>query len=105
MARALTEAGWAVLARRWQGGGAELDLVVTRGASLRFVEVKARTEAALDPLESIGSRKQARLARAGEAWLARHRGDWDDVAFLVAVVMPRQGAFQVDWIDDAFDGV
>ena len=99
VAKALSAEGWSVLSRNWRGGGGELDLVVSRGASLRFVEVKAR--AADDPvgLDSVGPAKQANLVRAARAWMLEHRHDYDDLAFMVVLVEPDR----ITWIDDAFD--
>ena len=99
VAKALSADGWSVLSRNWRGAGGELDLVVSRWTSLRFVEVKAR--AADDPvgLESIGPAKQANLTRAARAWLLEHSDDYDDLAFMVALVEPGR----ITWLDDAFD--
>jgi putative endonuclease len=49
-------------------GGYELDLVVRRGRTLVFVEVKSKS----GPLEMVTVEKQRRLRRAAEAWLAAH---------------------------------
>jgi putative endonuclease len=52
-------------------GGYELDLVVRRGRTLAFVEVKSKSgERHGDPLEMVGPEKQRRIRRAAEAWLA-----------------------------------
>lgn len=61
--------GYRVLARRFQGGGAEIDLIVRRGTTLVFVEVKARPslEAAL---ATITAPKLARIGRGARAFLA-----------------------------------
>jgi putative endonuclease len=54
-------------------GGYELDLVVRRGRTIAFVEVKSKSGDRLgDPLEMVGPEKQRRLRRAAEAWLAAH---------------------------------
>ena len=54
-------------------GGYELDLVVRRGRTLAFVEVKSKSGGRLgDPLEMVTAEKQRRLRRAAEAWLAAH---------------------------------
>lgn len=100
----LVAAGASILARRWSGGGGELDLVVLRDGRLRFVEVKARTDDDLDPLEQITPAKQARLIGAARAWLQAHRTGATEVAFLVAVVDLSAQPWQVTWVDDAFDG-
>jgi len=96
--------GWRVLARNWRGGGGELDLVVRRDGAVRFVEVKARVSRD-DALEAITLSKRKRLLRAAEAWLVNHDEDFDEVAFLVALVTGPVGAWTLSLIDDAFDGV
>jgi putative endonuclease len=51
--------------------GGEIDLILRRGGTIAFVEVKARDsmEAAL---AAISSEKQRRFARAAQIWLMRH---------------------------------
>jgi putative endonuclease len=62
--------GWKILGENVWVGGNELDLIVRRGSTLRFVEVKAKTGARFgDPLEMITAEKRRRLRRAAEAWL------------------------------------
>jgi putative endonuclease len=63
--------GYRILAANVRCGGVEVDLVVRRGRRLVFCEVKAKAGPAWgDPLEMVDERKQARLRRAAEAWLA-----------------------------------
>jgi putative endonuclease len=54
-------------------GGYELDLVVRRGRTLAFVEVKSKSGGGFgDPLEMVTPEKARRIRMAGEAWLAAH---------------------------------
>jgi putative endonuclease len=63
--------GWQVLGENVWAAGNELDLIVRRGRTLRFVEVKEKKSARFgDPLEMITPDKQRRLRRAAETWLA-----------------------------------
>jgi putative endonuclease len=82
--------GYRILARNVRAGGVELDLIVRRGRRLVFVEVKAKEGAGYgDPLEAVDERKQARLRRGIEAWLAAHPRDAKlDVEFEIAAVRP-----------------
>ncbi len=62
--------GWRILGVNVWVAGNELDLVVRRGAVLRFVEVKEKRGSRFgDPLEMLTPEKQRRLRRAAEAWL------------------------------------
>jgi putative endonuclease len=103
VAERLAAGGVEIVARNWRGGGGELDLVVIRDGRLRFVEVKARHDDQLDPLESVGVTKRHRLVGAAKAWLAAHRPEVEEVCFLVAVVDPRTEPWSIAWVDDAFD--
>ncbi len=97
--RVLESAGWTIRARNWRGGGAELDVVASRGDAVRFVEVKRRSERDATGLESIDSRKQARLIRAARAWLFVEAVATSDMAFAIAIV----GDDEIHWIDAAFE--
>ncbi|GEL41482.1 hypothetical protein MEX01_20730 [Methylorubrum extorquens] len=68
---ALMLKGYRPLARRFAAAGGEIDLIVRRGRTIAFVEVKAR--ATLDAAATaIDARKRACVSRAARAWLARH---------------------------------
>lgn len=70
---------------------------------LRFVEVKARTDDAVDPLESITPAKQRKLVRGAEAWMAQMGAEAEDIGFTIAVVDLADEAWPVTFLDDAFD--
>jgi putative endonuclease len=56
----------------WLAGG-ELDIVVRRGGTLVFCEVKSKSgDGYGDPLEMVTPLKASRIRRAAEAWLAAH---------------------------------
>jgi putative endonuclease len=60
-------------ANRWIVGY-ELDLVVRRGRTLVFCEVKSKSGPRYgDPLEMVTPEKVRRIRSAAEAWLAWHR--------------------------------
>jgi putative endonuclease len=63
--------GYRLLAANCWAGGFELDLVVRRGRSLVFVEVKSKGGPRFgDPLEMVTPLKVERVHRAAGAWLA-----------------------------------
>ena len=71
-ARWYEQRGWRVLARRFRSGHRDLDLVVERGGTVAFVEVKARRNTLYgDPVEAVGWRKRRELARSAQAWIDR----------------------------------
>ena len=67
----LTLKGYRFLARRFAAAGGEIDLIVARGETVAFVEVKARRSLD-DAFGAIDARKRRRFARAARAWLARN---------------------------------
>jgi putative endonuclease len=86
--------GWKILGENVWVGGNELDLIVRRGSTLRFVEVKAKTGARFgDPLEMITAEKRRRLRRAAEAWLGA-RPELARLAVGFDVIAVRDGRLQ-----------
>ena len=65
--------GWRVLDANAWFGGYELDLVVRRGRTVVFCEVKSKRGPAYgDPLEMVTPEKARRIRRAAGLWLAAH---------------------------------
>jgi putative endonuclease len=65
--------GYRVLGTNVWAGGNELDLIVRRGRSLVFCEVKGKSGTGYgDPLEMVGPEKLRRIRRAAETWLGAH---------------------------------
>jgi len=96
--------GYWPLARRFSAAGGEIDLIVRRGNTIAFVEVKSRSsiEAALT---AIDARKRRRFSRAVRAWLSRNA--WAvtrtlrvDAVFIGRRAWPRhlEAAFDLDLI-------
>jgi putative endonuclease len=84
--------GYRLLEANSRPGGVEVDLILRRGRTLIFCEVKAKLGRRFgNPLEMVDSAKQQRLRRAAEAWLAAHpeAAAWT-VRFDVVAVTPRR---------------
>jgi putative endonuclease len=65
--------GYRILGENVWFGGYELDLVVRRGRTLVFCEVKGKSGTGFgDPLEMVTPEKMRRVRRAAAAWLAAH---------------------------------
>lgn len=63
--------GYRILARRWRGPGAEIDIIARRGTTVVFIEVKARDRMA-DAELALTPGQRRRITRAAEFYLARH---------------------------------
>jgi putative endonuclease len=87
--------GYRVLATNLWIGGYELDLVLQRGRTVVFCEVKSKGGGEKgDPLEMVTPEKVRRLRQAAEAWLvANPQPPEFDVRFDVAA--ERTGKLQV----------
>ena len=92
--------GYRVLATNVWIGGYELDVVVRRGRTIVFCEVKAKGGAeAGDPLEMITREKIRRLRQAAEVWLAS-TPEGKDCEARFDVAAEREGKLSV--VADAF---
>ena len=86
--------GWRILGENVWAAGNELDLIVRRGRTVRFVEVKEKKGMRFgDPLEMITAEKQRRLRRAAAAWLGT-RPDLAGLAVAFDVIAVRDGRLQ-----------
>jgi putative endonuclease len=105
--RELDRRGYAILARRYRTRYGEIDIVARDGATVVFVEVKARTSGRCGvPAEAVTLDKQAKITAMATDFLAR-RGLRDvpcrfDV---VSVMFGPDGKLLVEVIQGAFDAV
>jgi putative endonuclease len=81
--------GYALLEANARAARYEVDLVLRRGRTVVFVEVKERAGTGFGgPVGAVGPAKRRRVRRAAAAWLARHPELGDvDVALEVAAVL------------------
>ncbi|WP_246732861.1 YraN family protein [Methylobacterium sp. BTF04] len=96
---ALMVKGYRPLDRRFSAAGGEIDLIMRRGATIAFVEVKAR--ASLDTARgAIDGRKRMRFSRAARMWISRHPR-LDGLTFRADAVFVAPGSWPAH-VPDAF---
>lgn len=81
-ARWLQARGWRVLARNYRLRHAEIDLVIRRGRTVAFVEVKTRSGTGFGhPLESVHRAKRGEIRRVALHWIQLHGREGDHYRF------------------------
>ena len=86
--------GYRVLGTNVWVAGYELDLILLRGRTVVFCEVKSKSGTAWgDPLEMVTPEKQRRVRRAAEGWLA-YRREYRDHVVRFDVVAVRGGRLE-----------
>lgn len=100
----LQGAGMQLVDQNWRCSQGEIDLVLSDGAELVFVEVKTRSSTAFGhPLEAITMGKLARLRRLAAAWCAAHPGSHGLIRIdAVAIVVPAFGAVVIEHLPRVF---
>jgi putative endonuclease len=102
-ARHLERRRHVILARNFRSRAGEIDLVTRDRETIVFVEVRSRGGGGFGSgSESVDARKQRRLARAAEAYLARHRLGESRARFDVISIDWIDGAPKIEHIEDAF---
>jgi putative endonuclease len=95
--------GYEVHDRNWSCRVGELDMVVSRVGVLVFVEVRTvSTRWLASPTVTIQPAKQARIARAADAWLQAAGLQPTHIRFDVVGVFSGGKRFSLEHIEDAF---
>jgi putative endonuclease len=88
----LTSCGWSVEAHRFKLGRHDLDLVIRKGKTVAFVEVKTRRSATCGTgVEAVSRRKQRDIARVASVWILRQGRPDDEYRFDVVAVQDVPG--------------
>jgi ribonuclease HII len=99
--RELEAMGWHLEARnvRWRGG--EVDIVVSRGDSVAFVEVKLFSPGFRElQLEKLDSKGPGRMVSASAEWI-RQTGFHGSCRFDLALVRDGKEGFELEYIENA----
>ena len=104
VARWYSARGYEVVARNWRVREGEIDLVLRRGRTVVFCEVKTRRGDAFgSPFDAVTVAKQRRLRTLALRWLAEHRVRAAEMRFDVAAVrVPRTGPLAIEVVAGAF---
>ena len=98
----LEREGLQILERNYRCKAGEIDVIAQNGKTLVFVEVRARTSDRFGgAAESITAAKRARVVRAAQHYLVRHK---IDKACRFDVVLVSGGDQRVEWLPGAFGG-
>ncbi len=91
--------GYEVIERNWRCRAGELDLILRRGRTFVFCEVKTRSSDAFGaPVEAVTRNKQVRLRHLAARWLEDAPMRPIDIRFDVASVL----AGEIEVLEGAF---
>jgi putative endonuclease len=92
--------GYTVASRNWRVREGELDLVLQRGRTLVFCEVKTRRGDAFGtPFEAVTVTKQRRLRTLAVHWLSEHHVRAKELRFDVAAVRARVAGAEMEVVE------
>ncbi len=100
----LTSCGWQIEAHRFRLGRHDIDLIVRRGQTVAFVEVKTRRSAICGaPIESIGYAKRTAIGKVASVWRLRFGRPNDEYRFDVVSIWERAGGrVEIEHVEDAW---
>lgn len=92
-----------MLDANWRCRDGELDLVLRRGATIVFCEVKTRSGTGFGlPAEAVNRAKQARIRRLGVRWLSENRSRIGDRSLTLRFDVASVLHAKVDVLEAAF---
>lgn len=97
----LTTKGFAIVDTNYRVGHYEIDIIATKGDSIRFVEVKTRQSHYSDPLEAVDRRKISRLASAANTFMRTYELPFAP-QFDVITVVGSPNKYELEHFEDAF---
>ncbi|GBD93900.1 hypothetical protein BMS3Abin05_01495 [bacterium BMS3Abin05] len=101
--RYLQKNGYRILERNFRSRHGEIDIIVKKDDVLVFVEVKTSYSCdEEDPVLRVDRRKRRHLGQAGEAYLALHGLDEQDVRYDIITVQFEKGKPVINHFEDAF---
>ena len=102
----LERRGYAIIARRYRRRGGEIDIVSRDGATIVFVEVKARYGRAFgEGAEAVTAYKRRRITRLAVDYMTRHHLSSCACRFDVVSIHFDSGRPEIEVFQNAFDAL
>ena len=102
----LKKQGYRILKKNYRTKVGEIDLIAEHKNVLVFIEVKSRTDAALEhPFMAVTPRKQKKIAQTASCFLVENKVGDREIRFDVVSILPdnkNPDALQVEILQDAF---
>lgn len=97
--------GYTIMERNWRPKNShlEVDIIAQREDTIVFAEVKARGLDSDDPADAVDEKKQRRLARAAETYLASQPYDFF-YRFDIITITGDENEYTLEHYPDAFLG-
>jgi len=93
--------GYKIRHRNWRSGKYEVDIVAENKDFIVFVEVKTRSGDLVDTRDLVSRDKQKSIIYVADAYLRKYGLDKES-RFDVIVLIPEDGNFRINHIEDAF---
>jgi len=105
-AKYLKRRGYRIVCRNYRKPCGEIDIIAEKGGVLCFIEVKTRRIGSVtQPHEAVGFRKQQRIIRAAQLYLAETGRDcFCRFDVCEVIILPNKLAlFRIHYIENAFE--
>lgn len=98
----LLQKGYKLIEKNWRCHHFEIDLIMSDGENVRFIEVRSRTEPFLiEPYLTVDKAKRYRIVSAARSYIVRHKIVAEAKFDIVSIVFAREG-YKIEYIPNAF---
>jgi putative endonuclease len=99
----LQQQGLSLVTKNFHSRHGEIDLIMTDGNTLIFVEVRYRKSAKYgSALESVNHTKQSRIIHTAQTYLQQHPENHLECRFDVIAISPNNTINEITWVKNAF---
>lgn len=104
IANHLIKDGYSIISRNFHKRGGEIDIIAKKGEVLAFVEVKLRQDIYFNNSEIIVRSKMRKIIQTAKIFLSENKFVDHIIRFDVAIVEKIDGKYQINYIENAFNG-
>jgi len=98
----LASQGMEILERNYTVSGGEIDIIARENGYICFVEVKFRSQRAIDAYTCVGIKKQKRIIKTAERYMIESKNNLQP-RFDVAFAFVEDGEDTIEYIKNAYD--